>query len=390
MGTRSWIARSRVGVVALLALLMQFAAGAARADHEDGFYSQPTHTQWDRMVFDVLIVPPNHGQIFNFDTDILGGGDVNELTPNNTYLAAMERAVAAWDEAVALFGSGQLRSRFVTNVYVVGRDSIPTGALSDPEILIVSDENQAFSLGTTYRAPVCVSRMSKFSIVSFTYADMYNVTLHEYGHCLGLGHMGDQGGVDPLAEQKHPEHDVMNGFYGDSVGFEGTHLHCISNLNVWGLEWVLRNPAGEHPIAGRKSGRVEMAVPHYGSTCQPPQQQPPPYPDEEPPPPPQVNYYDRDIEFSVRAHLRAIGRVKVYEAKEACVSEIGVEIVRKADGEWVPVKTGVTDTQGDFRIRIPDRRGVYAARVADLELNELEVCRAATSPAVRHRHQGRS
>ena len=380
--------RRLVSVFAVVMVSIVALPQAALADHEDGFYTQPTFSQWPSPEYDIIIVPPNHGQIYNFETGILGGGDYGELTLENTYLAAVEDAVAAWDGAVQMFGSPRLRQAWVTNAYVVGRDQIPQEALSDPEILVFTDEENGFSLGTTYRAPVCISRMSKFSLLSFTYADMFNVTIHEVGHCLGLGHMGDQGGVDPLSELKHPEHDVMNGFYGDSIGYAGNHLHCASNLNVWGLEWIFRNPRNAIATVGGVSGKIEFPVDQYGTTCEPPGpgKEPPPYP--EPPPPvepPSLTYYERDVDLELRRHLIAVGEVWVYGEQMACVSEVKVDIVRKREGRWVTAKRVVADFEGRFRIRLPDRKGTYAARVSKLEFGD-EVCESAASPRLRHRH----
>jgi hypothetical protein len=104
--------------------------------------------------------------------------------------------------------------------------------------------------------------MSKIELISFTYADMYNVTLQEFGHCLGLSHVGSQGGVEPTSDLKHPEHDPMNGFYTHDVGFEGTHLHCISTLDVVAVEFVFSYPAD--------NATIYLPVAAYGSTCEPP------------------------------------------------------------------------------------------------------------------------
>jgi hypothetical protein len=139
-----------------------------------------------------------------------------------------------------------------------------------PDILVVTDENEAGSLGTAVRVSPCVVRMSKFAIESFSYADMYNVTAQEFGHCLGLQHVGSQGGVDPTSDLKHPEHDVMNGLYTHSVGSSGTHLHCISNLDILALEFVFShtNP-GPLKTSGPSSLSV-LASNLYGDTCVPP------------------------------------------------------------------------------------------------------------------------
>lgn len=244
----------------------------ARADHEgDGYYEIPALQQWAETQLNVLIVPPNHGQLFTEETGVLNNGDPNELTPFNTYLEAIEAAIAAWDEAVQMLGPEWLKKAYDVDTYVLGRDTaIPPEALIDPDILVVTDESEGGILGTAFRTMPCVVRMSKIELISFTYADMYNVTAQEFGHCLGLQHVGSQGGVDPTSDVKHPEHDVMNGFYTHFVGFAGTHLHCISNLDVLGLEFVFSH-ANPSPLPSGGGGvTIELASSMYGTTCEPP------------------------------------------------------------------------------------------------------------------------
>lgn len=176
-------------VLVIVVLLLVASASSVRASHSDQTYDLPLFFRWDKSVLDVIIVPPNHGQIVN-DEGVLGGGDPNELTPFNSYLDAIEASVADWDRAVEMFGSESLRSGVVTNVYVAGRDLIPTAALSNPEIVITTDETKGPILGVAVSTRPCIVDNSKFWTGSFTYADMYNVNSQEYGHCLGLEHVG--------------------------------------------------------------------------------------------------------------------------------------------------------------------------------------------------------
>ncbi|MFN2525988.1 MAG: hypothetical protein ABR505_06960 [Actinomycetota bacterium] len=216
----------------LLAAVVLLIGGLGPASAQETAYEQPNSFEWGERALDVIIVPPSHGQLFN-GNGVLGGseGGAGELTPFNSYLKAVEKAIADWDRAIATYGSPTLKARLVTNVFVAGRDSIPTNVLLDPEIVVLWDEEKAIILGVSLRAAnVCISDMSKSFISSFTYADMYNVGGHEYGHCLGLDHtLGPAG--DPRIE-----HDIMFATYMDSPGDSGTHLHCMSNLNVAGLE----------------------------------------------------------------------------------------------------------------------------------------------------------
>jgi hypothetical protein len=73
---------------------------------------------------------------------------------------------------------------------------------------------------------------SKIFLTSFTYEDMYNVSAHEFGHCLGLDH------TDGSPADQVILHDVIYAVYQDPPGAAGNHKHCMSNLNVAGLERV--------------------------------------------------------------------------------------------------------------------------------------------------------
>lgn len=264
-------------VAAIAACLCAGSVAPAGADHDDGTYELVARGNWDHGNLSVLVVPPAHGQLFNFETGVLNGEDPAELTPFNSYLVAIEAAIADWDEAINFFGADWLEAYYEPTVYVLGRDDVPPEVLAEPDILVVTDENEGPSLGTSIWGKTgwvhtpCIVRMSSSWYTSFTYADMYNVTAQEYGHCLGLGHVGSQGGVDPTSEQKHPEHDVMNGFYPHMIGEAGTHLHCVSNLDVLALEHVFDYELAYSALLNLGvEGLTIMPTDAYGDTCAPP------------------------------------------------------------------------------------------------------------------------
>ena len=234
----------RLSVVLLLVASVLFTAGAASAVNS---YVQPLSFTWSEAKLDVIIVPPEHGQIYN-NHGTLGGssGGPNELNPyENTYLRAIEHAIADWDRAVGEFGPDWLRSGLVTNPYVLGRDSIPDAALTDPEVLIVTDQRQANSLAfangfSTEDGRTCVIDSSKFYIRSFTETDMYNIAGHEFGHCLGLEHSIGEPDDSIIIR------DIMYARQADEPGAIGIARHCMSNLNVMGIEQAFGGLFG-HP-----------------------------------------------------------------------------------------------------------------------------------------------
>ena len=235
-------------LLALGILIAQVSASAATT------YVQPVWFTWEKKTLDVLIVPPEHGQVHN-GNGFLGGtsGGVNELTPyENSYLRATEQSAADWKRAISTFGASWLSSGLVINNYVVGRDTIPQAALTNPEIIVTSDQNKGPILGVSISTRPCIVDNSKFFITSFTEVDMYNISAHEYGHCLGLDHTF--GSPDDATIT----HDVIYATYNDTVGTKGNHKHCISNLNVKGLELVFGGLFGQP-----SGGNATMASTSY-------------------------------------------------------------------------------------------------------------------------------
>jgi hypothetical protein len=242
MGKRTRAIRASVlaGLLGLGLFAAQFSASAAST------YVQPVWFTWNKATLDVLIVPPEHGQIFN-NYGPLGGQGTNELTPyQNSYLRATEESANDWKQAISTFGASWLSSGLVINNYVVGRDNIPQSSLTNPEIVVTSDQSKAVILGVSFNTRPCIVDNSKFFITSFTEMDMYNISAHEYGHCLGLDHSFGQPDDSTIT------HDVIYATYSDNPGSVGTHKHCMSNLNVKGLERVFGSLFGQ-PSGGSAS-----------------------------------------------------------------------------------------------------------------------------------------
>ena len=389
--------------LATLALVMPlFGLVTQTSSAADAAYRIAVFKQWDAPTLDVLIVPPHHGQVFNGNGP-LGGGDPGEATPINSYLRAVEDSIAAWNVGVATFGSEGLRSSFDTNPYVVGRDTIPQSALEDPEIVITSSEHKGHILGVAVNTGGnhCLINNSMFWTASYTYEDMYNISLHEFGHCLGDGHI--------VSEQ--PTHDVMFPTYNDTVGAKGNHLHCISNLNVMALEVAFgpplistEIPSPEIPAsqyATTCSGPSGVAGPAATSTAPAPQQSsspspapasPSPTPSQssapppEDPPPNSTEPADvfRGIELSLRRHLVASGAVASNNGH--CTGAVSVAVEKRRGDRWQIISSTETNEDGYFRLRLKDRSGRYRARVDEGFTADGGRCNAAVSRVLRHAH----
>lgn len=185
-----------------------------------------------------LIIPPEHGQLVN-GAGLLGGTPATaaeELQPClNSYTDAIRASIAGWRTAIVQFGAPWLVSALTFNVYVRGCGPEPPVTPLAPEILVYTDATKGPILGFALSSQPCIVNDSKFFVASLSDEDMYNVNGQEFGHCLGLEHVGDG----------HPAHDVMDGSYEDSPGAAGTHLHCVSNLNVKGLESAFGRKLGQ-------------------------------------------------------------------------------------------------------------------------------------------------
>jgi len=67
--------------------------------------------------------------------------------------------------------------------------------------------------------------------------DMYDLISHEFGHCLGIGHVGDA--LDFTAST-YPRDDIMS---YENDGWDPSYVLCVSSLDILGLEqeygWLL-------------------------------------------------------------------------------------------------------------------------------------------------------
>ncbi len=210
-------------------------------------YRQDVITQWNRSQLDVHIVPPGHGPLAN-DGRSLGNGDADQAHPwDNLYVEAMEDAVEGWRRAIAQFAAPWLRDALVLTTTVGGRDG-PVGPGAD--IIIVPAESHAGSLGMAFASNrPCQISVAMHRDASLSYEDMFFTAGHEIGHCLGLAHVNE---VQPFA-------DLMVAAYPEEVGAVGNPVHCMSNLNIRGIEGAFAQHLGQPPHTWRASATIAVA-----------------------------------------------------------------------------------------------------------------------------------
>lgn len=244
------------GPVVVGALLLGLNVPSVPASHADGDYDGPVWFEWNRLQLEVLVFPAESGQVRN-SNGILGGPDPAEANPcTNSYTRALRDAIDNWKFAVSVAAAAWLKNGFQLTPHVVGCDP-PTAFPARPDIVVITDQTKGPVLGVAVKNDPCVINNSRIStnLQSFTYADMFNVMGHEFAHCLGLGHTGDLDG-GTVGDASHPSHDIVEGIYEHSVGSQGVHLHCVSNLNVRVLEAVFDGNTNPSQI-------VEMPVAQY-------------------------------------------------------------------------------------------------------------------------------
>ena len=184
---------------------------------------------------------PQVGRLY---LQVPNGADPAEVGPcTNSYTRAIRDSIDQWKGGIQAFAPAWLQGLQIT-VHVEGCDGpVPPFQLTNVQILIVTDQSKGPVLGLAVSSRPCLVDNSRMFLQSFTYEDMYNVNGQEYGHCLGLDH------AYGIPNDSVIRHDVMYATYSDNVGEAGTHLHCMSNLNVKGLELayapVFGQPEGE-------------------------------------------------------------------------------------------------------------------------------------------------
>lgn len=193
--------------------------------------------------------------------------------------ATLRAAVDAWAAGIEAIAEPWFAEAFELRVYTLGTDTPPADALQDPEIVVLAAEyNPVLLFGIGLQSPAAVCRddaagryaphahdgMSIFAAkcdeggltcVAFNTVNLgggpgrlYDLVSHEFGHCLGGGHVGDA--LDFKAKRV-PVRDIM------SYQHDPEQVHCVSNLNVRVLEAIYA------PLVGATVGQPVRAGQFY-------------------------------------------------------------------------------------------------------------------------------
>jgi hypothetical protein len=95
--------------------------------------------------------------------------------------------------------------------------------------------------------------------------------------------------------------------------------------------------------------------------------------------------HDRTVSLHLSRRLVASGLVSADDGFSACVQSVPVKIQRRSSGSWHTVGGTLTQLDGFYRARIPDRAGRYRVRATQTVLASGDICGRATSGIRRHR-----
>src|SRR5688572_29446633 len=216
-------------------------------DFWDGNYHEYILYEVDTPQVDVLIVPPA-SPFATRDIETVG------------------LAVQQWQAGIAALADPWFEQGFAIRSYTAGVDVPAADAAIDPEILVLTAEYNPvllFGIGLQTPVGVCVADESTFHQhtgspwasamaecgtggmaclainTSFLLGGerlMHDLVAHEFGHCLGIGHVGDA--LDFNAKTV-PMDDIM------SYQEDPAQVHCVSSLNVKALQAVYAGLLGQ-------------------------------------------------------------------------------------------------------------------------------------------------
>ena len=131
--------------------------------------------------------------------------------------------------------------------------------------------------------------------------------------------------------------------------------------------------------------------PYFGSSAQTlwntagggPGPSPDPDPDPDPDPTEPVTHA-MSLTLKLSGGLVASGRVTAADGYLPCTRNAPVGILKKTSTGWKLISDELTDEEGKYRIKIPNKGGRYVAVSPEGKVDDLNLCSEAESPARRH------
>ncbi|MEA3204035.1 MAG: hypothetical protein QOI63_1715 [Thermoplasmata archaeon] len=283
----------------LLCLAAVTALPLASANFNDSNYHQYLLYNMDQTEVDVLIMPSASPYALR---------DVQLI----------QASIQKWESGINALAPSWLANGLNIHVYRVGLDPIPHAALWDPEVIVVPEEYDPvllFGIGLEpmnfFGAYYCHGAAppatlttaqdlaalpgfhrhpgSSWGVVkansgtrgcanggttcfavetNFLWTpdaqnsrDMYDLNSHEFGHCLGIGHVGD---AADFTATTYPKDDIMS--YADD-GWNPGHVLCVSTLDILGLQKIYGYLLGQTGYVAKPAGGYVQQAPSAWSTA---------------------------------------------------------------------------------------------------------------------------
>ena len=238
---------------ALALMVALLAPGIAPAERT---YVSSATCAWSKSTLTVQVVPSAFVQVIGNESDtinistsrgidglvLLPGGAPTDPPWDAPYTRAAADAVEQWETIAHRFATMRDDAAHLADlqidVHVLGPGVDPS-ALPRPDTYVIflphmgawAGLNAFQSCESASDLPSCTDNtcriplgsnivLSSMFVWSMTPNDIYNVTLHEFGHVLGLDHVG------------LPDEDLMQAVYPYQPGVVSNPRECLSTLNL--------------------------------------------------------------------------------------------------------------------------------------------------------------